>query len=65
MADPQQLKTAISHVLLSLKNNAAPKVADVRKAAIAVVGLMNGMGITIDTEELVNHVEATIHVHPG
>ena len=48
MTDPEQLKTAMSHALLVLKNNPRPTTADVRNAATLVVGLMSGMGVTID-----------------
>ena len=65
MTDPEQLKTAMSHALLVLKNNTAPTTTDVRNAATLVVGLMKGMGITIDADELVKHIEAAINVHVG
>jgi hypothetical protein len=65
MADAEQIKAAMTHALLVLKNNAAPNTADVRNAATLVVGLMAGMGVTIEVEELVKHIEATINVHVG
>lgn len=65
MADPAQLQAAMSHALLVLKNNPAPTAADVRNAANLVAGLMAGMGTTIDVEDLVKHIHATINVHVG
>ena len=65
MTDPEQLKTAMSHALLVLKNNTAPTTADVRGAATLVVGLMSGMKVTIEVDELVKHIEAAINVHVG
>jgi hypothetical protein len=65
MADAEQLKTAMSHALLVLKNNPAPNTADVRNAATLVVGLMSGMGVTIAVDDLVRHIAASINVHVG
>jgi len=65
MAELEQIKASMGHAILLLKNNAAPTTADVRNAATLVVGLMSGMGVTIDVDELVKHIQATINVHVG
>jgi hypothetical protein len=65
MSDMKDLKTAMSHALLVLKSKPAPNAADVQEAATLVVGLMKGMGKTIDPEDLVKHIEAAINVHVG
>jgi hypothetical protein len=65
MADAEQMKTAMSHALLVLRNNAAPNTTDVRNAATLVVGLMNGMGVRIEIDDLVKHIAASINVHVG
>jgi len=65
MAEPDQIKAAMGHALLVLKNNPAPNTADVRNAATLVVGLMSGMGVTITVDDLVKHIHAAINVHVG
>jgi hypothetical protein len=65
MAQPEQIKAAMGHALLVLKNNPAPNTADVRNAATLVVGLMSGMGVTITVDELDKHIQAAINVHVG
>jgi hypothetical protein len=65
MTDPEQLKTAMSHALLVLKDNPAPTTTDVRNAANAIVAMMTIMKVTVDPDELVKHIEAAINVHVG
>jgi len=65
MAETDNLKNALNHALLILKNKPAPVEADVRAAAQLVVGLMGGMNISIDVEDLVRHIEGAVNVHVG
>jgi hypothetical protein len=65
MAEPDDLRNAVNHAILILKNKPAPTNADVRTAAQLVVGLMDGMNITIDFEDLVRNIERVINVHVG
>ena len=44
MAEPGDLRNAVNHALLILKNKPAPPNADLRGAAQLVVGLMGGDG---------------------
>ena len=62
MAEPDDLRNALNHAILILKNNTAPTIADMRTATQLVVGLMDGMNITIVFEDLV-HIEGVVNVH--
>ena len=63
MAESVDLRNAVNHSLLILKNNTAPTIADVRTATQLVVGLMDGMNITIVFEDLVRSIEGVVNVH--
>jgi hypothetical protein len=65
MAEPDELRNAVNHALLILKNKPAPTNADVRSAAQVVVGLMGVMSVTVDVEDLVRNIEAAVNVHVG
>ncbi len=65
MAQPDELRNAVNHALLILKNKPAPTTADLRSAAQLVVGLMAGMNVTLDLEDLVRNIEASVDVHVG
>ena len=65
MAEPEDLRNAVNHAILILKNKPAPTNADVRTAAQLIVGLMGGMNITIDLEDLVRSIEGVVNVHAG
>ena len=65
MAEPEDLRNAVNHAILILKNKLAPTNADVRTAAQLIVGLMGGMNITIDLEDLVRSIEGVVNVHAG
>ena len=65
MAEADELKNAVNHAILILKNKPSPTTADVVNAAPLVVGLMGGMNMTIDSTILVRHIEAAVNVHVG
>jgi hypothetical protein len=64
-AESDHLRNAVNHALLILKNKPSPVSADVRAAAQLVVGLMGGMQISIELEDLVRHIEGSVNVHVG
>ena len=65
MAEADDLKNAVNHAILILKSKPSPSTADVLTASTLVVGLMGTMGVTIDQDLLIKHVEAAVNVHVG
>jgi hypothetical protein len=65
MAEAGDLKNAVNHAILILKSKPSPSTADVLSASTLVVGLMSTMGVTIDQNLLIKHVEAAVNVHVG
>jgi len=63
MSKRDDMRNAVEHSLLILKNKPGPTIADLRTAAQLVIALMGGMNKEIDLEELVRQIERVVNVH--